>query len=115
MLTLFVSLGGSLSGLGNFQTTGAGFNTGTMTTSLLTKLVTTFTVIAGLGFLIYFFIGAFKWITSGGDKTKLAEAQTQLTQAIIGLIVVVVAIFIVGLLGSILGIDILDPAKTLGL
>ena len=61
----------------------------------------------------HFTIGGLKWITAGGDKAKVSEAQTQMTQAAIGLIVIVVSFFIIGIVGAVLGIDILNPFKTL--
>jgi len=33
-------------------------------------------------------MGGLTWITAGGDKTKLEKARDQITQAIIGLIIV---------------------------
>lgn len=37
--------------------------------------------------IIALMVGAVRWITSGGDKTKLQQAQEQITQGIVGLIV----------------------------
>lgn len=118
MLSIFVSLG-KISGLGDFQGNinhgGSSAIVGNNITLLFTRIITVFTVIGGLAFLIYFILGAFKWITSGGDKGKLEIAQSQISNALIGLIVIIVSIFIIGLVGGILGFDILDPAKTLGI
>lgn len=101
---------GSISGTGQFQT-------GTSDTSIVGKLissiVTTFTVIGGIAFVVYFFIGALKWITAGGDKTKVAEAQNQMTQGAIGLIALVASYFVVGIVGGVLGLDIFNPITTL--
>ena len=63
--------------------------------------------------MIYFTLGGLKWLTAGGDKTKVSEAQNQMTQGVIGLVAIVAALFITGLVGNILGIDILNPFKTL--
>lgn len=80
----------------------------------LSSLITTLTVVGSLAFVIYFTIGGLKWITAGGDKAKVGEAQAQMTQAAVGLIALVVSFFIVGIVGSVLGIDILNPYKSLG-
>ena len=51
-----------------------------------------FIFIAGLAVLIYLLSGALNWITSGGDKEKLAKAQQKITNAVIGIIIVVVVL-----------------------
>ncbi len=81
----------------------------------LTTFVTALTVIAGLAFLGNFIIGALGMILSGGDKTKLAEATSRMTNAFLGLVIVVVAYFVLGLIGRVLGLDILNPGRLLGL
>lgn len=67
-------------------------------------------VIAGLLSLAYMIWGALDWIISGGDKTKIEKAQQKITQAVIGLILVVVSfgVFVV-IAGPALGI--IDPSK----
>ena len=60
--------------------------------------------------LIFFFIlviGGLKWITSGGDEKKVAAARAQITNALIGLVIVFAAWAIMKLIGSVFGIDIL--------
>ena len=72
------------------------------------------TIIAFLWFIINFFVGAFEIMTSGGDKGKLEGARRRLMTGIIGIVVVIAAIFIVQLIGSIIGIpDILKPTNIL--
>lgn len=109
-----VDLGQPIWGIGKYQQ-GADLQTGSLLTEFLSSIITTLTVAASLAFAIYFIIGGLKWITAGGDKTKAEEAKTQMTQAAIGLIVVVVSYFIIGIISNVLGLDILDPAKVLGL
>lgn len=43
--------------------------------------------VGALAVLVFFFLGALKWVTSGGDKGKVEEARSTLTQAAIGLVV----------------------------
>lgn len=55
----------------------------------------TFLVIAGIILaLIYLVLGGISWITSEGDKQKLAQAKNRVTFAIIGLLVVFLSFFI---------------------
>ena len=49
--------------------------------------------------LIYLILGGIQWISSGGDKNKVAGARAKITYAIIGLVVALLAFFIVGLFG----------------
>ncbi|MBI3954714.1 hypothetical protein HY333_01585 [Candidatus Collierbacteria bacterium] len=116
LFTVFAAedLGEPISGLGLYQQD-VERKTSTLLGNFLSAIVTTLTVFAGLAFVVYFFIGAIKWITGGGDKGKIEEAKSQMTQAAIGLIAVVASYFIIGIVGGILGIDILNPAKSLGI
>ena len=109
-----VDLGKPLSGVGKYQQA-AGTQTGFLLTEFLSSIITTITVVASLAFAIFFIIGGLKWITSGGEKTKAEESKTQMTQAAIGLIVVVVSYFIIGIISNVLGLNILDPAAVLNL
>lgn len=66
-------------GFGYIKTLGGGFN----------YLVGPAFTIAGIAVVIYLLIGAVKFITSGGNKDKTAEAQQMITHAIIGFILLV--------------------------
>jgi hypothetical protein len=65
-------------------------------------------IAAGLAVLIYLIIGAFKWITSGGDKDAIGKARGTIVNALIGLAILALAFFITVLFGQILNIDILN-------
>jgi len=58
-------------------------------------------LIVAVAFLIY---GGIKWILSGGDKTAVESARNHIIAAIIGLIIIVGAFFIVSIIFSVLGI-----------
>lgn len=107
---------GPIKGIGPFgfenETVGI-TSTYTQLGNILSTIVTTLTVVGGLAFVVFFTLGGLKWLTAGGDKTKVEEAKTQMTQGVIGLVAIVAGIFIVGLVGGILGIDILNPFMTL--
>lgn len=79
----------------------------------ISTVITSLTVVGGLAFVIFFTLGGLKWLTAGGDKAKVSEAQTQMTQGVIGLVAMVAGLFVVGIVGGVLGIDILNPFKTL--
>lgn len=50
--------------------------------------------------MIYFIWGAIDWITSGGDKGKTEAARNKITQAVIGLILLVSSFTLVGFIGK---------------
>lgn len=54
---------------------------------------------------LYLLLGGFDWITSGGDKTKLASARDKITNALVGLVIVATVWAITVLVGQFVGID----------
>lgn len=67
----------------------------------------TLAIILALVLTIFFIIfSGIQWITSGGDKQKLQNARNRLTYAIVGLIVVLLAIFIIRLIGGLFNIGL---------
>lgn len=61
------------------------------------------------GFLLAFvtlIMGGLNWITAGGDKTKLEAARNQITNAIIGIIIVGAAYAITVLLAQFFGFEL---------
>jgi hypothetical protein len=63
--------------------------------------------------LIFLILGGIQWITSGGDKNKVAAARAKITYAIIGLIVSLLAFFIVSLIGYFFHVNLLASATLL--
>jgi hypothetical protein len=61
-------------------------------------------VIAFLAALLYIVIGAFQWITSGGDKQKVADARNHILAAVIGLIVIALSFVIINVVIQALGL-----------
>ena len=76
---------------------------------LISNILGLFTVFGALFFIIYFLMAAIQWISSGGDSGKLGEARNKMIQGVLGLIILVASYGIIGLIGSIVGIDILNP------
>lgn len=56
-------------------------------------------IIIAIAFLIY---GGIKWILSGGDKTAVESARNHIVAAIIGLVIVLAAFFILNIVFTIL-------------
>lgn len=61
------------------------------------KIVGLFLTIAGIAAFVYLAYGGVQWVMSGSDKTKVEEARSRITNAIIGLGIVAAswAIFLV--------------------
>lgn len=64
-----------------------------------------FIVLAVLIALLYLLYGGIKWITSRGEKDQVEAARNHIIAAIIGLIVVFLAIFIVSLVLAAFGLN----------
>lgn len=107
--------GGSGDGLGPFANINLGSPVETIKSiaTLISNLVAFITIIAGLWFGFQFIMGAFAWLTSGGDKAGLESARNRMIHAFIGLLMVVAALAIVGIMGTFFGLDILlkEPDK----
>lgn len=98
---------------GGFKVPGFGSgdpqDAGTIFNKFISSTIGLLTVIAGIWFIFQFIIGAIGILTSGGDKASLASAKSKITYGIIGLVIVIVSIFIIDLIGRLLGLDILNP------
>ena len=84
--------------------------------SIISFLVAFLIVIAFLAALLFIVIGAFQWITSGGDKQRVADARNHIIAAIIGLIIISLTFVIINVVISALGLGSLTNLKipTLG-
>jgi len=98
--------------LGPFGTGTDGVSALTGISKIVSSVIGVITIAAGIWFLIQFLLGGFGFITSGGDKAKLQTARDKLTNALIGIIVVVASWAIVALAGTFFGVDFLisDPS-----
>lgn len=103
---------GTINGMGRFvpeQAGGTGTGPGQLEL-IFTTLFGFLTIVAGLSFLVYFMIGALNWVTAGGDSKKVDDAKHYMTNGAIGMIAIVAAYSIIWIVGSVLGLDILNPA-----
>jgi hypothetical protein len=105
-------LGTFIEGIGPLGT-GIVSNTPNAAVSMFNKVMSgvigLLTVIAALFFIFQFIIGALTLLTSGGEKAGNEKAQKQMTTGVIGLVIVVSAIFLINFIGSLIGLDILNP------
>ncbi|HUV42837.1 MAG TPA: hypothetical protein VMY36_02910 [Patescibacteria group bacterium] len=80
-------------------------------TSILSKIIGIMTVIAGIWFFFILVIGAFGYLTAGGDSKAVEGATKRISNGLTGLIVIVLAYALISLIGNFLGFDILNPQE----
>lgn len=88
----------------------------TKTSSFISVIIVAIYVIGGLFTLWQIIMGGFTYITAGGDKGKVQEAQNKIFMAITGLIIIGASFLIIGVISLILFGDfnaILNPGSQL--
>lgn len=68
---------------------------GTRLTGLIKTIINIISVVVGVVAVIMIVIGGLKYITSGGDSSNVSSAKNTILYAIIGLVIVALAQFIV--------------------
>lgn len=112
------NFGGGLKGTTNSYTQGlAGDPSGSQAVStfelIISNVLGFITLIAALYFLLILITAGISWMGAGGDAGKITKARDSITNALVGLVLVVAAYAIAGLIGSILGVDILSPGAAI--
>jgi uncharacterized membrane protein len=79
----------------------AGGNVGTIVGESLKYIF----AVAGILLLIYLILGGFQYLTSAGDPKKAQEAQSKITQALIGFVIIFASYWIVQIVAAVLGLD----------
>lgn len=102
-----LSPAGGFTGFGKLGTPGA---TGiSLFAGMISTTIGVLTIVAIIWFVFNFIMGAIGVISSGGDKQKLESARNKVTYSVIGIVAVIAAIFVVELIGFLLGFpNILD-------
>lgn len=73
---------------------------------VLTFLIRMFFVVAGLVALLYLLLGAFEWITSGGNKENVDKARQKIQAALVGLILIFAVLAVVSVMEQILNMGL---------
>jgi len=71
-------------------------------TAVITRIVSWLMVFAGFVAVIYLIYGGLLYITAGGDAEKAKSGRAALINAIIGIVIIALALLIVRWVGSIL-------------
>jgi len=78
--------------------------------NLITNVITTLSLIAGVVMVLYLVWGGIAYVTAGGDQKKTEQAQKVISNAIMGIIIVAIATALAQIIGNALGFDsILSP------
>lgn len=109
-----LSPAGGLRGLGplGLENDPTGGTAGETFNKTITSIIGVMSIIAFVWFVILLITGAIGVMSAGADKSKLEAARSKIFNGIIGIVVLIAAIFIVDAVGTLLGIkDILNPAQ----
>lgn len=79
----------------------------------VSDIIGAITILAVLFFIVYSFLAAYEWVTAGSDSSKVEKAKNRFIWGTLGLILIVASYAIIGLIGSLIGVSILDPGKLL--
>ena len=63
--------------------------------NLINTVINLLSIVVGIGAVIMIMVGGFKYITSGGDSGKAGSAKSTIMYAVLGLVVVALAQFLV--------------------
>jgi len=116
------AIGGGIEGVGPFGFEGLGQFFGVPAAgqfgqvyalSLFNKVISNaigvMTIIAGLWFIFNFIIGAYGYLSAGGNEDGVKKATAKIGQSLTGLVIVIAAYAIISIIGAVLGFDILNP------
>lgn len=95
---------GQIKGLGPFgETVFSGTTALQKLTGAISAIIGLMTLCAAIWFFIQFTLGGISWITAAGDKTKLTQARDKLSNAFVGLVIVVAGWAVLALAGQFFG------------
>lgn len=83
-----------------------GLDPNTAIGTIVSNAITIVLIFGALAVLIYLIMGAFQWITSGGDKENVAKARGRIIAALTGLLILALAFLIARLVGFVAGFDL---------
>lgn len=79
---------------------------------IISTTVAILTVVAAIWFLFLLITGGIGIMTAGGDKSAYENSRKRITNALIGLVIVVAAVFIIEVVALVIGIpDILNISQ----
>ena len=83
-----------------------GLNTETKLGTIIGNMISIIMVAGAIFVLVMLVIGAFQWITSGGEKEGVSKARERIINALIGLVILSIAFVLAKVVGSVVGINL---------
>lgn len=77
--------------------------------TILQNSMTILLIFVMLFALIFLILGGIQWSMSGGDKEAVQKARNKIVYALVGLVLALLALFIINFIGGIFGVDLLRP------
>ena len=75
---------------------------------IISTVIGIMTIVGSLWFTFQIITAALEWIGSEGDKGKLTQARTKITQSLTGLIILFAAYGLIRIVGFVFGVDIMN-------
>ena len=76
--------------------------------NFISTVIGLLTIIGVIWFIFVLITGAIGMISAGGDKAQLEAARKRITSGLIGLVIIISAVFILDFVGFLFGIDLLN-------
>ncbi|OGM18689.1 hypothetical protein A2686_03340 [Candidatus Woesebacteria bacterium RIFCSPHIGHO2_01_FULL_38_10] len=70
---------------------------------IISTTIGVMTMAAAIFLLFQIILAAYSWMNAGGDKAAIEDARKKIINAIIGLTIVIAAIFLLDLVGTLIG------------
>lgn len=68
--------------------------------ALVSNLISDFLIVAAIAAFIYMLLGGFKYITSGGDSGKADEGRKSITNALVGVVIILLSYVVLRFVGT---------------
>jgi hypothetical protein len=94
---------GGFKGLGTSPLSNPGSNSSSLLASIISTSIGIITVVGIIWFVYIFITGAIAIMNAGGDKASLEAARKKITTGVIGLVIIIIAMFVFDLIGYLLG------------
>lgn len=81
--------------------------------TVISNIIGFLTIAAGISFIVYIVLAGVTWVTAREESERINRAKQMITNALVGLAIVVISWAFAGIMQTIFGFDILNPARTL--
>jgi len=95
-------------GLGPWSEPGKIANASGLFGTIISNVIGFMTIGGGIWFMFQLVIGTYSWMSSGGDQARIQTAQRKISNAFMGLVILVAAYALIWLIGELLGFKILQ-------